>query len=141
MGRYITQSDIENVFGAANVALWSNMDSATNRATVNAARVAAAIAYAEDYVDDRFRGGRYTIPFQASAGSLPKIIVDWCAKVAGVWLYESRGSSATNQDADGDRIRFHLRVVNELIDLYVGGERTLACERTERAGSAPWCRR
>lgn len=141
MGRYIDQTDIENVFGAGNVALWSNVDSTTERSAEDTARIALAIAYAENYVDDRFRGSRYAVPFVESASGGRAVIDDMCAKIAGVWLYENRGSSAQAQDADSDRIRFHLKVANDLIDLYCAGTRTLACERAERAGSAPWCPR
>jgi phage gp36-like protein len=81
------QSDIENAFGIDNVRIWSNLDGSTDVADTN--RIAAAIAYAEDYIDSRFRGSRFVVPFSSPT----PLIVNWCARLAGMWLYESRPES------------------------------------------------
>src|SRR3990167_8812449 len=104
MGTYILQSNVEDVFGTANVVRWSQLDPDT--VTVNATRVAAAISYAEEYVENKFRGSRSAVPFSGAAQQL----IDWCAKLAGVWLYESRGSRDGVGDDDQNRFRFHRKV-------------------------------
>lgn len=87
MGRYIGRSNIEARFGTANVATWADMD---NDGSEDAGRIAAAIAYAEDTIDDRLRDSIYTTPLSATGSSM-LWIEDIAARLAGVWLYESRG--------------------------------------------------
>ena len=91
---YITQSNINNVFGENNVIKWSNLDN--DNLTVNSSRVAAAIVWVESYIDSRFRGQRYTIPFSP----VPQEVINWSAALAGIWLYEGRGLSDTNKEGN-----------------------------------------
>ena len=88
MSDYIEQSDIEDVFGTANIARWSNLDNLTT--AVNATRVAKAIAYAGGFVEDQFRGSDYAVPF---VGTLPAQMEGWMARLAGIWLYQNRGTT------------------------------------------------
>jgi phage gp36-like protein len=85
---YIEQADIENSFGADNVRIWSNLSGDVNE--TDEARVLASILYAEDMINSRFRGGKYAVPF-ASPSALVK---NWCARLAGFWLFESRPKPA-----------------------------------------------
>lgn len=119
---YITQTDIENVFGATNVRAWSNLDS--NASTTNTTRIASAIAYAEQIINDRFRDSRYALPL---SGAGVVIVTDWAAKLAGVWLYSSRGFRQNDDGTEGNRILFHRREVEEMMDLYLSGSRSLDC--------------
>ena len=80
---YATQADIEAAFGFDNVRTWSNLDGDTN--ATDTARVASAIAYADDVINSRFRGGKYSIPLTAT-----EIVKNWSARLAGMWLFESR---------------------------------------------------
>ncbi len=121
---YIVQTDIENVFGATNVRAWSNLDN--NASTTNTTRVASAIAYAEQLIEDRFRNSDYAVPL-SGAGLV--IVKDWAAKLAGVWLYSSRGFRQNDDGTEGNRILFHRREVEETMDLYLSGSRTLDCAR------------
>lgn len=127
MGRYISQTDIENVFGATNVRAWSNLD--TNASTTNTTRVDAAIAFAEQLIDDRFRNSMYSLPLTANGTDSLRPVIDWAAKLAGVWLYSSRGFRQNDDSTEGNRILFHRREVEELMDLYLSGSRTLDCAR------------
>ena len=97
MGRYIEQSDIEDQFGIDTVKVWSDLE---NLGTVNTARITRAIAYAEDRIDDWFRGGRYAIPFVFKAG-ISATLIDWASIYAGSKLYRGRG--LRDEDA-GERI-------------------------------------
>lgn len=132
MGRYIQQSDIEDVFGEANVLVWSNLDNDSE--TVNTTRIARAIAYAEEDIENRFRCGQYVIPFVGSAGSLPSVLTDWMAKLAGVWLYESRPQRVgSGDDENAEEINFSRmrRQVEKEINQYVSGQRRLALTLAE----------
>jgi phage gp36-like protein len=83
---YAAQADIEAAFGVDNVRMWSNLDGDTN--ATDTARVASAIAYADDVINSRFRGGKYSIPLTAT-----EMVKNWCARLAGMWLFESRPAS------------------------------------------------
>lgn len=122
MGAYIEQEDIEARFGTANVLKWSNLDNTT--AEADEARIEVAIEVAEDHVENRFRGGRYAVPFE-SANGLPKV-VDWMAKLAGIWLYEHRGLSDDN--AEGNLLSDMKADVEKEIDKYLAGEARLNAE-------------
>lgn len=98
---YITQADIENRFGRSSVAKWSQLEE--NDTGADTARIALAIAYGESYVNAKFRGHRYAVPFQ---GTDP-LLVDWCAIHAGVWLYASRGQATSSGQDSGDADRYN----------------------------------
>lgn len=104
MGRYISQTDIEDRFGVSTVAKWSQLDEATDAADTD--RITRAIEWAEELVENRFRGTRYAVPFSGTS----KMLVDWCAVHAGVWLYSSRGSSSDPESADA--IRYNGMAIN-----------------------------
>ncbi len=93
---YCQKSDIVDLFGTINVTKWSDIDNNENAVTI-AARIARAIDVASDDIDDQLRQSPHLIPIVTAAGSPPTAIVDICAKLAGVWLYEARGT----EDAKG----------------------------------------
>ncbi len=131
MGQYIAQSDIESIFGVVNVQKWSKLD---NTAGADATRIANAIEHAEAVVEDRLRS-QYAIPL-TGIGVLPPIITDWCAKLAGVWLYEARGIADASSQQVQDIIGHKSEVAAE-IGLYVAGARTLRCVRASNGPTAP----
>jgi len=83
---YCTRSDIEDLFGPLNVAKWADLDNDQDAAAI-AARVARAIEVATAKIDDRLRGGPYSLPIVGD----PPTLVNLAASLAGLWLYESRG--------------------------------------------------
>ena len=134
-GSYIGQSDIESRFGTTNVAKWSNLDNTTT--TADADRIEAAILYAEDYVENRFRNGPYALPFQAVSGTLYQLI-DWCAKLAGIWLYEHRG--LRDENAEGNLLGDMKSDVEREIDNCLAGITRLNAIRAEGdSPTAPVC--
>lgn len=122
MGTYITQSDVEAFFGARNVAEWSNR--ANDGSGASTSVIASAIAYAESYVEDRFRGGPYTVPFQALSGTL-YVVNDWCVKIAGHRLYSGRPPGVK----DNDRLADMLEEVEANMQFYLAGTRRLNAAR------------
>jgi uncharacterized protein DUF1320 len=134
MGTYISQSDVENVYGTANVAAWSVIEPGSDPATANTTRITAAIAYAEQYVEDRFRGFRYALPF---SGAGVVVIDDWCAKIAGAWLYESRGKAGGRDEEAADQVASKKRAALGEMDSYLAGMRKLDLTLADNGGTAP----
>jgi len=97
MSTYCVKADIEGFFGTANVAKFADIDNDESAVTI-AARIAAAISDASDEIDDELRQSRYLIPITTPAGATPSAITDIAAKLAGVRLYEARGT----EDAQGN---------------------------------------
>ena len=95
MSTYCALADIEAAFGTENTTTWSDLDNDAD-ATKKAARVAAAIAYASDAIDDVIRVANYTIPLANTAGTTPTTITNLAATLAGLWLYEARGTQEMN---------------------------------------------
>ena len=83
-GRYADQSDVEDIFGAYNVMIWSQLEGGTDE--TNVARIQKAIDNSEAKIDAHFRGGPYTVPLSASP-----MLTEWAAKLAGIWLWQCRG--------------------------------------------------
>jgi phage gp36-like protein len=119
---YCQQSDIENVFGAANIAKWADMDNTGDPVEI-ASRIAAAIAWATAEIEDRLRGGPYLIPLTAT----PPTIVNLCAQLAGVWLYESRGVQEFNVETGEPchRLQWNRRAAETALAEIRAGKRRL----------------
>jgi lysophospholipase L1-like esterase len=88
-GRYAAQSDLEDLFGQANIASWSQFDG-SNIPDVN--RIQRALDAADTAIDDFFRDSPYASPFVLGASTLT--VTRWAATLAGVWLYRSRNAAA-----------------------------------------------
>lgn len=105
--RYASQGDVEDVFGVENVRQWSNIENVD--AETNATRVQRALDWACDVIDNEFRGGPYALPLQVGTGRAE--LTDWAAKLAGIWLYRSRGHR--DDDASGaayDQMETEVRI-------------------------------
>lgn len=135
-GRYIAQSDVEDLFGVENVADWSDL-SGSGIADTN--RIDRSIDYAEDRIDDHFRQGRYAIPFQFTAG-IPQTVKFWAGAYAGQWLYMSRG---LRDEAAGERIERLIRGIDGVggveadINQYLAGQRALQAAQVDTQPRAP----
>ena len=89
---YAAQSDIEAVFGVAEVAAWTfYLQPGGATAPADPTRIAAALAYADAEVDGLFAGGPYAVPLQASAAAAPTV-AQWAGVIAGCYLYGSRAT-------------------------------------------------
>jgi len=127
---YITQSNIEDLFGVQNVAEWSNLENDGTGADTD--RIESAIEYAESYVDDRLRGGPYTVPIVGLSGT-PRVLVDWCSKIAGAWLYNSRPPHAR----EFDRMANVTEGIESEIDSYMGGGRVMNAAKAYNSPTQP----
>lgn len=86
---YSATTDIDLFYGSGNVTAWADINQDANATTI-ANRKAEAIAVADDEIDDVLR----TTPLSGSLplSTVPTTIKDLSRKLAGLWLYESRGS-------------------------------------------------
>ena len=132
MGRYITKANVEAVFGREWVRKHSNLNHEDTNAAVNDTRVDESIEYAEDYFDDRLRNGRYTVPLS----NAPSTVKNICAKLAGVWLYESNALADIDDEAD-DPIARHRDHAESKINAIVAGSIRLDSELSATEPSAP----
>lgn len=130
-GSYCDQNDVENVFGANNIISWSNLDN--EMATANTVRIQKAIDVAEEHIDNRFRNSRYAVPF---SGTIPEVITDMAAKLAGVWLYQSRGIDESDEEEKGKISRIKDSVDKD-IGLYLSGARHLNAALSDTFPTGP----
>ena len=84
---YAERTDIDNVFGSINVDQWADLNNNQDAQEI-ADRVEWALETAHAKLNNRLRGGRYAIPFEAPVD--PQI-VNLEAQLAGLALYDSRG--------------------------------------------------
>ncbi len=99
---YIVRADIEDIFEQENVKTWADLNN--DGVSVNiTARIATALTYGEDIVNDALRGGVFTIPFVEPVVST---ITRITATLAGIWLYEQRGTADIDPDTDEPRHMF-----------------------------------
>ncbi len=88
VGRYASQANIEDIFGVEAIAEWSALESSSSSPDV--VRIQQALDYADGEIDTRLRGGPYVVPL-ALFGDSVNTVRDWAAKLAGLWLLDSRG--------------------------------------------------
>ncbi len=88
---YSVRSNVESVYGVDNVSKWADLDNDENAGSITA-RITRAIVVADDMIDNVLRVAHYTIPIANAAGTTPVTIVELSAVMAGLWLYEARGS-------------------------------------------------
>lgn len=134
---YSTQSDISAVFGATNVALWSNTENTSitdGVPTADTSRIADGIAYADGVINDRFRSYRHAVPFT----STPVVVKNWSATLAGVWLYRSRGFAAGRDTEETNRYAALEGNVLREMDLYLAGARKLDLPENDTRPTAPF---
>jgi phage gp36-like protein len=135
-GTYISQTDVENVFGTTNIADWSDL---TGGGTADETRIQAGIDYAEDFVEGRFRSTRYQVPFViASGGAYDKILVNWCAVMAGDWLYKARQIRRNTNENDRTSMLREM-VENEIASALANQLRLNLAERSDPQPEVPAC--
>lgn len=132
-GIYAVQSDLERKFGTENIRLWSNLDNADLIA--NVLSIQAALDYAENVIEDRFRNGRYVLPFNPK----PKVVKEWTTCLAGAWLYSNRGFDDQGGEAgeESSRLTRIKDAAHNEIDAYTAGSRQLNVDLNFDAADSP----
>ncbi len=102
---YCTRADIEARYGVTTVSKAADLDDDQSSVKI-AARIAAAIAYADEWVDVRMRDGAYVLPIASSLGAVPPTIVRLAVVAAFVWMYSARGVTEFDQASGVPTHRF-----------------------------------
>ena len=119
---YATQSDLEDLFGPANIAAWSRFETGTPTGATDTARVATALAYADSEINAAFTGGPYALPLVCTI--CKPVVSHWAAVIAGVWLYGSR-ASLSYVDYTGNRYNALRNAVYQDMHAYKAGVKRL----------------
>lgn len=130
---YCTRSDIEDLFGTDNLALWADLDGDRD-ATKIAARIAKAITYAQADLDSRLLGGPYVVPITTSH----PVITELTATLAGAWLYSARGQLDAGSRDGTDRLTARRTEAGHTIKAILSGQRRLDLPRVGRGTEAPF---
>ena len=120
---YAQQTDIEAVFGPADVAAWTLYETGTPGGPADAGRVADALAYADGEVDAFFAAGPYAVPLSPSAAAAP-VLAHWAGVIAGCYLYGSR-AGVSYVDYAGNRFLALKAAVYADMQLYKAGIKRL----------------
>lgn len=88
---YCIRADIEAIFGTSNILVWADMNEDQDAAAITA-RITLAISVASEEIDDFVRLTQYRIPLVTADDATPVSITNLTATLAGVWLYEARGT-------------------------------------------------
>jgi len=136
MAYYITQDDIERAVGQNNVTAWSNRDATSTSADETA--ITDAIDDAESLIHDKFRGGRYSLPFSP----VPARVRRWAADLAAWSLYVARGLRDEDAKGEGGKMQARRdRVLKEMAEYMAGsfslGEGDSECALRTGEPSAP----
>lgn len=131
---YCTRSDIEALFGKANVAKWADVDNDQDADAIGD-RIDQAIAVATARIDDRLRNGPYTLPIAGSPATLTNLAV----QLAGVWLYESRGVQDFSPDTGFPvhRLRWHSEQAEKTLNDLLSGKLRLNATLVGNGTTAP----
>jgi hypothetical protein len=97
-GVYWTQSGTEQIYGAGNVAKWSQKDN--NVDTLDTAALAAAGSRVDNYTNRRLRDFLYVAPLASSSRDFA-FVQDAANELVGVYLYEARGLQDSTAGIDG----------------------------------------
>ena len=130
---YSTRSNMDDIFSAGNITKWSDQEG--NGSGVDA-RVARAIAYADDFIDATLSDGPYvTIPFTTA----PSLIVDASARLAAAWLYTNRGIADFDQETEKaqDKFQFMRADVTKTLERIRSGKLRFPALKSDRTGEIP----
>jgi len=123
---YCVKTDIYDVYGETNTKKWADLDNDEDSAKIDA-RIAKAIAWADNEIDSRLRKSLYSLPLQDEDGDTPPDILNTAALLAGVWLYENRGVNDFDPDTGAavHRLAYQrdraIRTIREIL----AGQRTI----------------
>lgn len=104
---YCVRTDIETLFGVSNVTSWADLDNDQDAGNITA-RITAAIATSDDFIDSYLRDGPYGLPLADDADAVPVLIRDISARLAGTNLYSARGILDYDEQGEPEnRLQWH----------------------------------
>ena len=94
MSAYCTRTDIENLYGTANVSKWADRENNQDTGQITA-RITLAIGIVSSFIDAYLRD-IYDTPFATT----PDVVKNIAVLLAGVELYEGRGVEDFNPETN-----------------------------------------
>lgn len=136
-GYYGALADLNNEFGTANIAAWSQLDATQTNPDgsplANYSRIQTACNYGDARINTVFRNSRYVVPLLLNSGQA-EITSVW-AQIAGIWLYDARARLDTT--LDGKRYTEQLTDVYASLNPYLIGQRFLDAKLNQRVQTTP----
>ena len=117
---YSIRSDVDLIYGRRNVDKWADLDNAGTQAIIDA-RVTWAIALADAEIDSELSGTSYAVPF---TGTIPTLIKDLSARLAGVYLYDGRRLG--DEEESTDQVRLHRKICAKRVKRIIAGQQVIA---------------
>ncbi len=139
-GRYSAQADLENVAGRQNLSVYSQLDGAGggpgSDGGADIGRIAAAMQYADAFIDRALRDGPYLVPLSVATDG--PLLTHWAAVIAVHWLYSARwfASQAGGQNSGNPFAPLLAEVLSDLSRCKSGAQR-LASPRRWPGPTAP----
>jgi len=115
MTAYSTPADLALVFGRSNLEKWADLNN-NGVAVEITARIAWAISLADERINDRLRDSLYVVPLTTTS----QTIVDLSARLAGSYLYMSRGM-VDSEDASKNQLQVHEEYAEKLLNDIIAG--------------------
>lgn len=97
MSAYCEKRDVEQVYGAKNVAIWADLDNDGDADKIDE-RIERVIEFVSADIDSRFRRSMYALPLATAEDTVPAVIINVAATLCGVALYEARGVTDFNPE-------------------------------------------
>jgi hypothetical protein len=107
----VNRQTLEDIFGPDNIVLWADLNNKQNQAFIER-RITAAIAFANARFTELTTSGPVVDPDSVT-------VKDVIAKLAGIWLYESRGIN--EDDASKSPVFHHKKYINEWVQSHLHG--------------------
>ena len=105
MSTYCERADMEAIFGEKNIESWAKRDDEDVSADVTSL-ISTFITWASAEIDDYAAKQGYLIPLTTSASATPTPVKYLAAALAGIWLYESKGTFDIDERSGQMRHRY-----------------------------------
>lgn len=131
---YATREELELLFGKSNVEKWADLENEEDAGHITT-RIDRAIKHADNRVDSMLRRSRFRVPLSP----VPDVIVDIATRLAGVWLYESRGVQDWNEETGrpAHKLQWHKQEAERVLRAIQAGQIDLESGRFGVRTSSP----
>jgi phage gp36-like protein len=119
---YGSTAGLNQKFGPNSVSKWADLNNDQNADEI-AARIAAALDYADAEVNSHLARTHYRKPLVTAAGTVPAMVADIANALAGCWLKDARGQDTFDeQESPQDSLTWHRTQAYKKIEQIKSGE-------------------
>lgn len=120
--QYCTRSDLEAMFGVANIAMWADLDN-----DGDAGKITARITWAIELATDELKSRMRVLTYDISTVSSSLLVVNAVARRAGDLLYSPR--SVSDEDSEKDLMQRHRKEYDMFLRQVSAGQLDLGLTR------------